>query len=435
MVQDDEAVGLDGLRVEFDDERVVSDAGVMVVAMLAGRLGIEALAGQLVRLRRDRPGAANAGRTVLAMIYAIVLGADSIDDADVLRAGRTRRLLGGWVPAPSRLGTLLRAFTFGHVGQLDALLGQALERAWKAGAGPGDGRLVIDVDSFVGEVCGRLKQGAAYGYTHLLGYHPILATRADTREALHIRLRKGSANTQKGIKRFCEELIARVERAGATGPKLLRADSGFWNTKVFERLEKAGWQYSIGVRMIKAVRKAVEAIDEDAWQAITDYPAGGQAQIAETTYGGRRLIVRRTRLLGPQAELWPDWRHFCFITNRDEDIALVEAEHRDHAVVEQVISDLKDQALAHFPSGQFNANGAWTVLAVLAHNMLRWTQLLGLPGTTVRAARTLRRRLLSIPGRLTRHARGWTLHLPARWPWHGDYISALNRIRAIPAGA
>ena len=112
----------------------------------------------------------------------------------------------------------------GHVRHLDALLGQALERAWKAGAGPGDGRLVIDVDSFVGEVCGRLKQGPAYGYAGLLGYHPILANRADTRETLHIRLRKGSANTQKGIERFTDELIARVNRAGATGVKLVRAD-------------------------------------------------------------------------------------------------------------------------------------------------------------------------------------------------------------------
>jgi hypothetical protein len=127
-------------------------------------------------------------------------------------------------------------------------------------------------------------------------------------------------------------------------------------------------------------------------------------QIAETTYAGRRLVIRRTRLLGAQADLWPDWRHFAFITNRDEDIVLVEAEHRDHGVVEQVISDLKDQALAHFPSGHFHANAAWTVLGALAHNLLRWTQLLGLPDTTVRAARTLRRRL-QIPGRLTRHAR------------------------------
>ena len=432
MVHDDTAVGPDGVRVEFDDERVVSDAGVMLAATLAGRLGLEALAGDVVRLRRDRAGAANAGRKVMALLFAMILGADSIDDCGLLRAGRTRRLLGGWIPAPSTLGTFLRAFTFGHVRQLDRLLGRALERAWQAGAGPGDERLVIDVDSFVGEVCGRLKQGAAYGYSKLLGYHPILATRADTREVLHIRLRTGSANTQKGIERFFDELIARVERAGATGSKLLRADSGFWNTKVLTRLEQAGWQYSIAVRMTKTVRAAVEQIDEDAWQRI-DYPQDGEAQIAETTYAGRRLIVRRTRLLGAQAELWPDWRHFPVLTNRTDELALVEAEHRDHAVVEQVIADLKDQALAHFPSGHFHANGAWTVLGALAHNLLRWTQQLGLPNTTVRAARTLRRRLLGIPGRLTRHARGWTLHLPARWPWHGDFISALNTIRALPA--
>lgn len=432
MVHDDEPVGLDALQVKFDDERAVSDAGVMLVAALAKRLGIEALCGRLVRLRRDRPGAANAGRKVMALIFAMVLGADSIDDCEVLRAGRTRRLLGGWMPAPSTLGTFLRAFTFGHVRQLDALLGEALVRAWRAGAGPGDGRLVIDVDSFIGEVCGRLKQGAAYGYTKLLGYHPILATRADTREVLHIRLRKGSANTQKGMLRFTDELIARIIRAGASGVKLLRADSGFWNTKVFARLERAGWKYSIGVTMTKYIRAAVEQIDEHAWQKI-EYPEEGEAQVAETTYGDRRLIVRRTRLVGPQAQLWPDWRHFAFLTNRTEDIVTVEAEHREHAVVEQVIADLKDQALAHFPSGEFNANGAWTVLGAIAHNLLRWTQLIGLPDSTIRAARTLRRRWLQIAGRLTRHGRRWTLHLPARWPWHGDYIAALTRIRALPA--
>lgn len=431
MVQDDKPVGLDGIQVEFHDERVVCDAGILVVATLALRLGIEALAGDLVRLRGSRPGAANAGRKVMALVYAMVLGADSIDDCDVLRAGRTGRLLGGWVPAPSTLGTFLRAFTFGHVRQLDALLGRSVERAWQAGSGPGDGRLIVDVDSFVGEVCGRLKRGASYGYTKLLGYHPILATRADTREVLHIRMRKGSANTQKGMLRFCQELAARVDRAGATGEKLLRADSGFWNTKVFEYLEKIGWQYSIGVRNIKKVQTTVQAIDEGAWQHI-DYPAGGEAQIAETTYGERRLIVRRTRLVGAQAELFPDWRHFAMITNRTDELALVEAEHRDHAVVEQVIADLKDQALAHFPSGDYDANAAWTVLAAIAHNLLRWTQLLGLPDTTTRAARTLRRRLLTVPGRLTRHARGWTLHLPARWPWHDDYTRALQRIRALP---
>ena len=131
MVQDDEPVGLDGVRVCFDDQRVVSDAGVALVATLAQRLGIEALASRLVGLRRDRPGAANSGRKLMALLFSMVLGADSIQDCDVLRAGRTRRLLGGRLPAPSTLGTSLRAFTFGHVRQLDALLGQAPQRAWE----------------------------------------------------------------------------------------------------------------------------------------------------------------------------------------------------------------------------------------------------------------------------------------------------------------
>ena len=210
---------------------------------------------------------------------------------------------------------------------------------------------------------------------------------------------------------------------------------GFWNSKVFARLEKAGWAYSIGVRMTKPVTEIVEQIPEAAWTTIDDYPDTGQAQIAETTLGGRRLIVRRVRTLGVQEELFPVWQHFPFATNRDEEIALVEAEHRQHAVVELVIRDLKDQALEHFPSGQFNANAAWTVIACLAHNLLRWTGVLGLPNSTVRAARTLRRRLLALPGRLTTHAGQWTLHLPARWPWQEDFGEALTRIRALPAVA
>jgi hypothetical protein len=164
----------------------------------------------------------------------------------------------------------LRAFTFGHVRQLDALLGEALVRAWRAGAGPGEQRLVIDVDSFVGEVCGRLKQGASYGYTKLLGYHPLLATRSDTREVLHIRLRTGSANTQKGMLRFCEELIARVNRAGASGVKLLRADSGEWREAVACRLGVLEHQ---GVRALGAGRLAV--LDRSAHAHGDPHSGGG----------------------------------------------------------------------------------------------------------------------------------------------------------------
>jgi len=432
MVHGDGPVGLDAVAVAFDDERAVADAGVVLPATLARRLGVEALVDERVVLG-ERVGAGNEGAKVMTLISAMLLGADCIDDCDVLRSGRTADVLGDRVMAPSTLGTFLRAFTFGHVRQLDRVLGEAIERAWAAGAGPGAGRLVVDVDSFVGETFGPKKQGAAFGYTRVRGFHPILATRADTGEVLHIRLRTGSANTSRGFGRFLDELLARVERAGAPGPRLLRADSGFWNNATFKRLDRAGWQFSIGVRLQPALRAAIEAIDESAWISLPDYPKTSIAQIAETTHAGRRLVVRRVRTLDRQGQLLPSWELFPFLTNRVEDLRTVEAEHRQHAVVELAIRDLKDQALAHFPSGHFYANAAWTVIAALAHNLLRWTSAIGLPDHTIRTARTLRRRLLELPGRLTRSARRWTLHLPARWPWRDAFTEALSRIRALPA--
>jgi hypothetical protein len=212
----------DRFVVAFDDERVVANAGVMLPALLADRLGLGALVEETVDLG-GRVGAANPGRKVMSLVSAMTLGADCIEDCDVLRSGQTRAVLGHAVAAPSTLGTFLRAFTFGHVRQLDRVLAESLSRAWSAGAGPGDDRLVVDVDSFVGEVYGYDKQGAGYGYTHKRGYHPIIATRAGSGEVLHIRARKGSANTSRGALRFVEELIPRVARAGASGPKLLRA--------------------------------------------------------------------------------------------------------------------------------------------------------------------------------------------------------------------
>lgn len=424
----------DRSAVVFDDERIVANAGVMLPALLAGRLGIAELIDANVDLG-DREGGAHPGRKVMTMLSAMVLGADCIEDCDVLRSGQTAAVLGHRVAAPSTLGTFLRAFTFGHVRQLDRVLAEGLRRAWSAGAGPGDQRLVVDVDSFVGEVYGHDKHGASFGYTHKRGYHPLLATRAGSGEVLHIRARKGSANTSRGALRFVEELIPRIERAGATGSKLLRADSGFWNKKLMARLQRAGWTYSIGVRQQAHIKAAIAAIAEQDWQPLPDYPEDGEAQIAQTMLGAQRLIIRRTRLVGDQAELWPDWRHFAFLTNRTDALQIVEAEHRQHAVVELCIRDLKDQALAHFPSGKFYANAAWTVIAALAHNLLRWTQAIGLPHTTTRTARTIRRRLLALPGRLVRSARRTTLRMPARWPWAEDFLAALARLRALPPPA
>jgi hypothetical protein len=426
----------DRSEVVFDDERVVVNAGIVLAVAVGRRLGIEALVDAAVRLG-GRPGASRPGRKVLSLVHAMLLGADCIDDCDVLRAGRTEAVLGHKAMAPSTLGTFLRSFTFGHVRQLDRVLGQALQRAWQAGAGPGEGRLVIDVDSFVGEVHGHAKQGAGYGYTGKLGFHPILATRADTSEVLHVRLRRGAANTQRGALRFVDELLARVRKAGAAGPILLRADSGFWNKKIIARLREQGCHYSIGVTMQRHITERIAQIPDDAWQPVADYPDTGVCELAETTLGEDRLIVRRVHLHAQddQTELFAYWRHFAFLTNRTEPMHEVDSEHRQHAQVELVIRDLKDQALAHFPSGHYSANSAWTVIACLAHNLGRWTAQLGLSDPTPRAARTLRRRLFALPGRLTHSARRWTLHLPARWPWQTDFIEALTRIRALPAAA
>jgi hypothetical protein len=363
----------------------------------------------------------------------MLAGADSIDDMNVLRAGSTGLVLGHRVMAPSTLGTFLRAFTFGHVRQLDRVLDVALARAWETGAGPGELPLVVDIDSFIGEVCGDQKQGAGYGYTKKLGYHPILAVRTDTGEVLHIRNRKGKANTQRRVARFVDELLARVRRAGHTGPIIIRADSGFQNHKVFKALDGRGIEFSIGVKQSKTIRALIAAIPEENWVTIANYPDTGEAQIAETTHQGWRLIVRRTRLVGKQAELFPDWRHHAFATNRTIPMLVADLDHRDHATIELVIRDLKDQALAHFPSGQMHANSAWTVIAALAHNLGRWATQIGQPDQPVQTARARRRHLFQIPARLTRTSRQWTLRMPARWPWQHQFNTVLDAIRALPA--
>jgi Transposase DDE domain group 1 len=281
-------------------------------------------------------------------------------------------------------------------------------------------------------VHGYHKQGAAYGYTHTLGYHPLVASRADTGEVLHARQRTGRANTARGTARFVDEVAGRVRRAGASGELTVRMDSGFWSAKTIRACRRHGIHYSITVRQTKPIRQAVAAIDEQAWVDIV-YPDGGQAQVAETRYQGDRLIVRRTRLVGAQAELFPNWRYHAFVTDRVGTTVELDADHRRHATVELCIRDLKGGVgLRHHPSGKFAANAAWLVIATLAHNLLRWVAAIGLGarGELV-VAKTMRRTLLSLPGRITRSARRWRLHLPTGWPWSAWFELALARLRCV----
>ena len=172
---------LDRIEVSFDDPNLVANAGLLLTSTLSDRLDLEALIDSTVKLR-GRVGGARPGRKVLTLTHAMIAGATHIDHADVLRAGSTSAVLGHRVMAPSTIGTFLRAFTFGHVRQLEAVNGHALERAWVTGIRPADG-LVIDIDSTICEVDGTHKQGAGYGYTHKLGYRsrrcadPVLVDR------------------------------------------------------------------------------------------------------------------------------------------------------------------------------------------------------------------------------------------------------------------
>lgn len=432
--------GIDRIEVTFDDPNLVANAGLVLVATLAARLELEALINTAVHLV-GRVGGALPGRKVLTLVHAMVAGASHIDHADVLRAGSTQAVLEHRVMAPSTLGTFLRAFTFGHVRQLDRVIGEAIRRAWSLGAGPGARRLVIDVDSTITEVVGKQKQGAAYGYTKRFGYHPILATRADTGEVLHARLRKGSS--QRGTKRFVEELIARVRRAGATGELVARFDSGFWSGETIATLGRLDVRYTMAVRTnTPGIAAAIAGIDEDTWRDI-DYTCDGQAQVAECSYVSgqgrhrvaRRLVVRRTRLTDTaQARLWPDWRHHAFLTDLDGHTVDIDAFHRHHAVVELAIRDLKAGAgLEHVPSGQFFANGAWLACAVLAHNLIRWTAALGdiTQAEQLTVARTVRSRFIALPGRLVNLSGTPTLRAPLNWPWRHQFTRALALLRAL----
>ena len=275
--------------------------------------------------------------------------------------------------------------------------------------------MTLDLDSTVCEVCGKAKHGASYGHTKVLGYHPLVAVRSDTGEVLHSRMRSGSS--QRGNERFARETLARVRRLAAHATVTVRADAGFFSYDMIAAIGAHGASYSITIPQNAQVKAAAAAIVEDAWAPIA-YTRGGEAQVAETTIEpGRRgdklhgddgqraelrLIVRRTRLLGAQGELWPNWRYHCFVTDRhDLDTVAADTYHRAHATVELAIRDLKEGAgLSRCPSGRFPANGAWLACCVLAHNLARWTARLGRthPTTQLTVAATIRNRLLHRAG-------------------------------------
>lgn len=430
---------LDRLDIAFDEQRLVAGAGLLLPATLTQHLGIRELVDELVDLG-DVPGSAHAGDKAMTVISSVLAGGDCINDVDALRAGSSPAVLGHRVAAPSTVGTFLRAFLWGHARQLDAVSREVLRRAWACGAGPGSDPLTIDLDSTICETYGLLKQGGAdFTYTHVRGYHPLLAVAAGTGDVLHARLRGGSANSCRGAAGFVAETVTRVRSAGATGELVIRADSGFYSSKVVRTCRQHGVRFSITVRLNAKLHRVISEIPEDAWTPIPYFLDG--ADVAETSYTpfrGRdakpvRLIVRRVRPT-PDSQLALEgilFTYHAFITDRDGETVELEADHRRHAEVENTIRDLKDGvALNHMPSGRFAANAAWLALNVLAHNLIRWVTRLGL-GEALLRTKTVRTRYVAVPGRLARSARRTCLHLPAAWPWADAFVTALTRLRAL----
>jgi len=419
----------------FDDDTLLPNGGLAVAALLAQRLGVADLVDEHVSVAGE--AGVNSGAKAATVIGTALAGGDCIDDARVLQAGATRRLFDG-VRAASTVGIWLRAFVWATVRQLDRVTRELLRRAWQAGLGPDlDADLTIDIDSSVVETYGLAKQGGTgFAYTGVRGYHPLLASLAETGELLHARLRGGSANTGRGAASFVAETISRVRHAGATGRLTLRADSGFYAGTVVSACRRHGVRYSVTARKNRGIQRAIDAIAEHDWVPIPYWIDGG-ADVAETTYtafaGTRhettaRLIVRRVRPTpGSQLAMDVVFSYHAVLTDRTGPLPEIEADHRRHAIVEHTICDLKHHAgLAHLPSGRFAANAAWLALIGIAYNLARWTaNAAGLGRVTTK---TLRLTVIAVPARLVRSGRRTRLRLPTAWPWADHITTALQVI-------
>ena len=439
----------------------MSCAGLVPVMALADRAELTALAGAHLSV----PGAAGvaAGAKVSTLVAGMVAGADSVSDMDVLRHGGMPRLFGG-VRAPSTLGTFLRAFRFGHVRQLDAVAARMLAGLARHAPiiGAGEPVTYLDIDDTIRATFGYAKQGAGYGYSGVKGLNALLATVSSASSAPVIvatRLRKGSANSARGAARLVADAIKTTRSCGVSGLVVLRADSAYYGADVIAAARRHRTHFSITARKDRAVTTAIGEIAEDAWTAI-HYPRAvfddqlrqwvSDAEVAEvpfTAFASRRgravaarLIVRRVRDANPdhvapdaQGELFRVWRHHAVFTDSPLPMLAAEADHRRHAIIEQVIADLKNSALAHLPSGHFAANSAWLVLAAIAFNLTRAAGALASSFHAKATTATLRRQLINLAARITRSARRSTLRLPAAWPWAAAWQRLFTAATGPPA--
>ena len=459
----------------FDDPNLVSTAGLVPVLALADRAGLRELADEHLSVPGDK--GANAGLKVASLVAGMVAGADCIDDMALLRHGGMGRLFTS-AYAPSTLGSFLRAFTFGHVRQLDAVAARFLltlaRRGESASPAPGisGGYAFVDVDDTVIEVHGHAKQGAGFGYTRVRGLNALLATVTTADSAPLVvaqRLRKGACASTRGAKRLVADAVKQTRRLlGPDQPVLVRMDSAYYGRDAVHAAITGGAHVSVTLRATPPVKAAIAAIDHDAWttikypHAILDEATGtwvSKAEVAEvpfTAFASKdpadqvpgRLVVRRipdmhaeANKAAGQGTLFDLWRFHAFFTTVPPegpdglDTVAADSTHRGHAIIEQVHADLKHSALAHLPSGKFTANAAWLVLAVIAFNLTRTAATLTAATDLAKATTaTVRRKLIHVPARVATSARRITLHLPQRGPGtrRGPNCSTASTTRPPP---
>jgi hypothetical protein len=434
----------------FDDPNLVLSAGLVPLLALAESAGLHTLTQQHLTVPGDK--GANAGLKAASLVAGMVAGADSIDDMALLRHGGMGRVF-SHTYAPSTLGSFLRAFTFGHVRQLDAVASRFLTRLADQvpllGTGGDEDHVLVDVDDTIIKVHGYAKQGAGFGYTGVRGLNALLATATTAGSAPIVvaqRLRKGSAGSPRGAKRLVTDALKTVRTLSARRP-LVRADSAFYGRGLVLPVIRAGADVSVTVRLNAQVKSAIATIPDHAWQtieytdAVYDEQAGrwiSRAEVAEIPFTAfiaqkkseqvpGRLVVRRIPDLNAtpgQGTLFDLWRFHAFFTTSDPgvlDTVAADKTHRHHAVIEQVHADLKNAALAHLPSGKFAANAAWLVLAVIAFNLARAAAVIAGPALARATTATTRRKLIAVPARIACSARRITLHLPAAWPWEAAW--------------
>ena len=439
----------------FDEENLVSHAGLVPLLELATQTGLPDLFGEQVRFADERvkSGAASPTQKLTSIIAGMAAGADSIDDLNVIRAGAMGKLFEGTYAA-STLGIFLREFTHGHTQQLAAVLRRhliALTQATPVLAGI-EQTAFVDIDSLLRPVYGRTKQGASFGHTKIAGKNvlrrglsPLAVTISTPTSApvlAGVRLRAGRAGSAKGAASMVRDGIRTAKAAGATPENILvRGDSAYGNSPVIRAVQAEGALFSFVLAKTAPVNAAITAIGDDQYVpvrypgAVIDPDTGdliSNAQVAETEYTAfadsdspvtARLIVRRVLDANTQDPLFPVWRYHPFFTTNPEPLLQADLTHRQHAICETVWSDLIDGPWNHQPSRLFAANAAWAILAAITHNLLRAAGTLISPRYAVARGATLRSHLIAVPARLARPQRRPVLHLPARSPTAGPWLT------------